>query len=251
MRYVGSKARHARHFLPLVLGRRAPGQWWVEPFVGGGNVIDKVDGLRLGCDTNRYVVELLAAVRDGWVPPETVTEAEYLAIKAAPDDYEPRLVGFAGTQCTFGSKWLDCYAKTGGRGPDRNFTREGRDNLLRQRAGLQGALFTVGDYRELAVPAQSIIYCDPPYADSLGYAGGGAFDTAAFWQWCDGKVREGHDVFVSEYAAPAGWDCMWQREVSGFQSRTARKRPVEKLFAPCRAASECAIQSLGEVEGSL
>lgn len=243
MRYVGSKARHAKHILPLMLKDRVD-RTWVEPFVGGGNVIARVDGRRLGADSNRYVVALLTAVRDGWVPPESVSEEHYRAVKADPDKYPAALVGFVGTQCTFGSKWFDCYARTGGRGPDRNFAREGRDNLLKQAPGLQGVELVACDYRALNIPPRSLIYCDPPYAETLGYAGTAAFDHHDFWNWCDSMVRVGHDVFVSEYSAPPHWRCIWERETAGFQSRTERKRPVEKLFSTDRrhvsdAPEEC------------
>lgn len=48
MKYMGSKARHAKELLPIILKDRKPGQWYVEPFVGGANMIDKVDGNRIG-----------------------------------------------------------------------------------------------------------------------------------------------------------------------------------------------------------
>jgi DNA adenine methylase len=48
MKYMGSKNRIAKYILPIMLAERKPDQWWVEPFVGGGNMIDKVDGNRIG-----------------------------------------------------------------------------------------------------------------------------------------------------------------------------------------------------------
>lgn len=44
MKYMGSKRRVAKYILPIMLAERKPDQWWVEPFVGGGNMIDKVEG---------------------------------------------------------------------------------------------------------------------------------------------------------------------------------------------------------------
>lgn len=35
MKYMGSKARHAKELLPIILANRKQGQWYVEPFVGG------------------------------------------------------------------------------------------------------------------------------------------------------------------------------------------------------------------------
>lgn len=50
MKYMGSKARHAKELLPIILANRTEGQWYVEPFVGGANMIDKVNGNRIGAD---------------------------------------------------------------------------------------------------------------------------------------------------------------------------------------------------------
>ena len=39
---MGSKNRIAKEILPIMLAHRTPEMAWVEPFVGGANVIDKV-----------------------------------------------------------------------------------------------------------------------------------------------------------------------------------------------------------------
>lgn len=46
MVYVGSKARYADEILEIVLKDRKPKQLYIEPFMGGGNVICKVTGPR-------------------------------------------------------------------------------------------------------------------------------------------------------------------------------------------------------------
>ena len=61
---MGSKRRIAKYILPIMLEHRNPDQWWVEPFVGGGNMIDKVDGLRLGSDANKWAIQALLSIRD-------------------------------------------------------------------------------------------------------------------------------------------------------------------------------------------
>ena len=40
MKYMGSKNRIAKYILPIMLESRAEGMTWVEPFVGGANMID-------------------------------------------------------------------------------------------------------------------------------------------------------------------------------------------------------------------
>ena len=55
MVYMGSKNRIAKEILPIILKDRVKGQWYVEPFVGGCNMIDKVGN---GNDNKRLAVYL-------------------------------------------------------------------------------------------------------------------------------------------------------------------------------------------------
>ena len=48
MKYMGSKARFAKYILPIVLEGRTEAQTYVEPFAGGMNMIDKVEGKQIG-----------------------------------------------------------------------------------------------------------------------------------------------------------------------------------------------------------
>ena len=64
MKYMGSKNRIAKYILPIMLESRTKGMTWVEPFVGGANMIDKVDGERIGADLNKYLIEALLTIRD-------------------------------------------------------------------------------------------------------------------------------------------------------------------------------------------
>lgn len=59
MKYMGSKNKISKELLPLIIKNRIPNQWYVEPFVGGCNMIDKVDGNRIGNDSNIYLIEML------------------------------------------------------------------------------------------------------------------------------------------------------------------------------------------------
>lgn len=53
------------------------------------------------------------------------------------------------------------------------------------------------DYREVPIPENSVVYCDPPYEGTGNY--GNEFDHAAFWEWA--RTRE-FPVFVSERTSP-------------------------------------------------
>jgi DNA adenine methylase len=46
MNYMGSKRRIAKHLLPFLLKDRKAGQYYVEPFVGGANMIGNGAGIK-------------------------------------------------------------------------------------------------------------------------------------------------------------------------------------------------------------
>ena len=76
MKYMGSKNRISKEILPIMLKQRGD-RTWVEPFVGGANMIDKVDGTRIGADLNEYVISLFTGVQNGFIPPNEISEQEY------------------------------------------------------------------------------------------------------------------------------------------------------------------------------
>src|SRR5258708_39943293 len=217
MHYMGSKAGHAADIIKIATANRKPGQYFCEPFVGAGNVICRVDGPRIGNDLNWRMIALLDAVGNkGWLPPETMTEAEFKRILDDPDGHLPELVAFVATTA-FGSVWMGPWVKGGMK------YRQGRDAAMRDAPGLRGVKFVSMRYEDFGpyIPAESIVYCDPPYADASGYSNlsprrNGAATTievgqdmtlntwnrVAFWKWADALVDAGHDVFVSEYNGP-------------------------------------------------
>lgn len=230
MKYVGSKARHAKEILPIILRNRNEGQFYVEPFVGSGNLIAEVTGNRIGTDINPYLIALHRAIQDGWEPPSEISVEKYNQIKSNKESYPAALVGFVGFACSFASKWFGGYARgKNSSGGNRNYALEGRNNCLSYKPKLEGVKFDCGAYWEFSVPENAIVYCDPPYAGTVKYKDD--FEHIPFWAWCDGLILKGHRVFVSEYNAPEGWNCVWQKNVvSGLDKNTGGKRAVEKLF---------------------
>lgn len=226
MKYMGSKRRIAKDILPIILENRKQNQWYVEPFCGGCNMIELVNGNRIANDYNEYVAEMWnALVSRNWQPPTEITEKQYNDIKANKEQYPKELVGFTGIAVTFGSTWFGTYARNK-RGT--NYAMEGRSNLMKQVERLQGTIFTSSSYCDIALPENSIIYCDPPYEGVAGYKD--KFNHIAFWQWCREKTTEGDSVFISEYNAPNDFECIWQSELKTNMNAKYETNPVEKLF---------------------
>lgn len=230
---MGSKNKYAKELLPIILKNRKVGQYYVEPFVGGFNLIDKVSGNRIANDKNYYLIELYRAIQQGWLPPETISEDQYKHIKDNKDDYPPYLVGFVGFGCSFGGVWFSGYARgDSNKGKSRNYCNESRSNILNQRVGLDGVIINNLDYRHLIIPENSIIYCDPPYQGTKGYKD--KFDNDLFWKWLIELAEGGGDyeIYVSEYNAPEEYfECIWQKEVIvNINNNRKNKREIEKLF---------------------
>lgn len=232
MKYVGSKKRIAKDILPIILKDRKVNQAYIEPFVGGANIIDKVDGKRIGLDENYFLIEMFKALQKGWVPPDNITEDEYKDIKQRKDiKYSPELVGFVGIGCSYSGKWFGGYARGNqNNGSPRNYCLESKKNLLNQKDSLISVEFIWSSFTQShpLFPANSIIYCDPPYEGTTKYKDG--IDHKVFWQWIR-NLSQTHTVFVSEYNAPSDFECVWSKEVfNTLDKNTGAKKGIEKLF---------------------
>jgi len=232
MKYMGSKARIAKHILPIILKNRKPNQAYIEPFVGGANSIAKVSGVRIGGEFNVYIADMWVALESGWLP-STITKEEYKHIKNNKGDYDNCLVGWVGINCSYSGKWFGGFAgKVNTKMGLRDYQAEALANVKKQLPNIKGIKFICSHYAYLEIPDNSIIYCDPPYEQTTGYTA--SFDHSAFWQWCRDKSIQGHKVFISEYNAPEDFVCLWKKEVKSSLSANGKsgnsKSSTEKLF---------------------
>ena len=242
MQYLGGKSRIAKHLLPVILADRQEDewleeQWYVEPFVGGANVIDKVEGRRIGNDNNNYLISLWKALQEGWRPPSTVSREEYSNIRSNTDKYPPELVAFVAYLCSYGGKWWGGYAFNSN---NDNYAQMGINVLTKQINRLKDVKFVCGDYWDMEIPDNSLIYCDPPYEGTEKYRKHlclkhleGKFDHKKFWQWCRDKSKEGHTVFISEYNAPEDFEELIAINHKLLLNKKTNLNRVEKLFKFC------------------
>ena len=236
MKYMGSKARIAKFILPIMLKGRVEGQYYVEPFVGGANSIERVKGNRIGADANKYVICALELIRDNPQSiPKVITEDEY-QIARYDNDYDCGLRGFIGFTMSFGARFFEGYRrdKAGQKGCPINMatqTRRSRDSAIKQGRLLQEVTFIHSDYKELDIPPKSIIYCDPPYEAGKHYSRVAKVIYTEFWEWCREQGKLGHTVYVSEYNAPDDFECVWFKGLTNtLNVSNTNKDAVERLF---------------------
>ncbi len=239
---MGSKNRIAKHLLPLLEGARKENQTWVEPFVGGANMIDKVGGHRIGSDYNEYLISMWTELQKGWTPPDYVEEEEFHAVRKYMDEkFDKHYISFVRFGCSFGAEWsrggfarnvakhrpnADILNRT-----TKSYCAQSKRNLMKQLPKVQDVEFVHSCYTQLEIPPNSLIYCDPPYEGTTKY--NNDFDHDNFWQWCRDKSDEGHSIFVSEYNAPSDFTQIWSGEIRNglnVADGNVKKTNVEKLF---------------------
>lgn len=236
MVYVGSKNRLSKHIAPIIqsyidgMGDKCNGYW--EPFVGGANMIDKINcPHKYGTDKHKYLIALLKHVQQNTGDlPDTITRSEYYTVKSSQDKYTDWYVGLVGFCASYKGKRFGGYSnrartKTG---IVRNYTDEAIRNLKQQAPRLSEIEFSCRDYFDCSADG-FVIYCDIPYRSYTGYATGN-FDYDRFYAWCK-EMAKNNIVLVSEYWMPDdGFECIWSGKLKCTLNKDKQTDKIERLF---------------------
>lgn len=233
MKYMGSKARISEKIKPIILSERKIGQYYIEPFCGGCNMLDKIPGKRIANDNNRYLIAMFQSLCQGKEFPRIIERDLYSAVRSSfranDHKYSDDYIGWIGFMASFNGRFFDGgYSGHNVRG--RDYITEQINNTLNQIDALSSVVWCSGDYSEIDLPEQSIIYCDPPYYGTKQYSTSANFDYDRFWNWCRKMKHLGHKVFVSEYQAPEDFRCIWEMPIKNSLNQTKTINVVEKLF---------------------
>ena len=237
MRYVGSKNRLSKELKPIIqtyINDNCKG--YIEPFVGGANMIDKIKcNNKIGYDNNPYLIALLNHVKTSTDDiPEEITREHYYDVKNNQSNYDEWYVGLIGFCGSFSAKFWGGYA-TNGNNPKYKKTpfNECRNNIIKQSVNLKDIKFECKDYKDLDNLSGYVIYCDPPYKNKLGYQSN--FNHEEFYEWVR-KMSVNNIVLVSEYEMPDDFECIWEKDILCQVSRQNKtksndsNRRIEKLF---------------------
>ena len=89
---------------------------------------------------------------------------------------------------------------------------------------------SVLDYQDVAIPKDSVIYCDIPYLNSNVYNKAEHFDYERFYEWCG---RQAEPVFISSYQMPEDrFDCIEEFVHRSTLCATANNQVTERIFVP-------------------
>lgn len=237
MKYVGSKNRFSKELAPIIQGYITEDTvGYLEPFVGGANMIDKIQcNNKIGCDIHEELIELLKYAQNNYANiPETITEEEYYKVKNNKDNYPKWYVGLVGFCATFGSKYFGGYARAYKNDGItlRDMPNEAIRNLKKQSPNLKNIRFYNCNFLDL--PKDKIkgyvIYCDPPYRNTVKYKTDD-FPYEKFYDWCR-ELSKDNIVLISEYDMPKDFKCIWAKEtkISLDSNRIKSDFRTEKLF---------------------
>lgn len=238
MKYIGSKSRIAKDIVPIIQGYIDTNEieLYVEPFVGGFNVIDKIKcKRRIGIDIDCIVTDLVIDCKNNpnllRLLPELPTKEHYYDVRNNPEDYSnwyrSAILLFASYNARVYGGCYGAFAKTKN-GTIRNYFQEAKRNFEKQLPLLKDIEIYCMDYKHFN-SENALIYCDIPYKDSIGYSTD--FNHEEFYKWCEKQKRNGNIVLVSEYEMPEDrFECIWQKQVKTHQNNRNKLDKVEKLF---------------------
>lgn len=241
MVFMGSKAKYADEIVPILqkIIDNNNIKLYIEPFVGGANIIDKIRcEKRIGYDRSETLIALLKQAqedfskvlnnptREKWdegkayvkdkIPLSTMTLADVGAME------------FLASYCNGGFPRGYGYTMSGG---EKKFL-SAYNNLKEQASKFQDIDFFCADYTNLSNNVtNALIYCDPPYQGTkqYQYASVSKMDYLQFWNWVR-ELSQNNLVIVSEQTAPDDFECIWERKVNRTMNKENKFKAIEKLF---------------------
>lgn len=177
-------------------------------------------------DKHEYLIAMWQAVQNGYELPDAVSNEDWKLIKANQDG-DRALSGFVGFACSYGGRWFEGYA----RGVGRNYANEAKRGIAVKMNGLRSATFLNLDYRDVQIPQNAVVYCDPPYINTKYFSGVERFNHNEFWEYMRGLSKT-NMVFISEQTAPDDFEVVWEKEISRSMSQVGGNKIIvtEKLF---------------------
>lgn len=247
MVYMGSKAKYASSIVPLlqkIIDKEGITQY-IEPFVGGANIIDKIHcDTKIGYDKSYALIALhqqaqkdIAAIpqhgdSDWWYTAKdmyrTAAGNPVVIDEAVMPKWKIGAIAFLASFSNGG--FARGYAKNK---DNRDYYNEAYRNLVQQAAQptYRDIQFKwLADYSQMPQTTGALIYCDPPYegTKTYGYAFETSFDYYHYWNWVREQSKTNF-VVCSEQNFPSDFGLIWVRDVTRTNGSDNNFAALEKL----------------------
>lgn len=239
MVYQGSKNKLAKYIVPIIQKAIDDNNvsTYIEPFVGGANIIDKINCKnRIGYDIDDNVISLLKYAQSDEqlsIAPNECTFEHYKDVRSNQNSgkYSKEYVALIGYMASYGGRYFD-----GGYGRDskggRSIYTKRLKNFKKQIPNIMNVQFECSDYLDLKIERYNncVFYLDPPYKNTKKY-NNQHIDYENFYNFCR-KLSKNNIVFISGYEMPDDFKCIWQKERKVLQksNRVTGDVATEKLF---------------------
>lgn len=245
MIYQGSKSKYADSIVPILQKFIDNNniQCYIEPFVGGANIIDKIKcPLKIGIDKNYSLICLHQKAQENFSDiPDYVDEDLWYKAKdiyrkhKGNPSMEKEMNGWLIGAVQFLSSY-NCggFSRGYARYENINFYDRARKNLLKQseQPEYKNIKFIYDSYKNINIEENipTLIYCDPPYQNTkpYGYKFETDFDYTYYWNWVREKSKK-HIVICSEQSFPNDFTIIWQAETKRSMHPTKKIKAIEKL----------------------
>lgn len=236
MVYQGSKSRIRKYISPIIQRCIYANnvKTYIEPFVGGGNMITAIDCMnRIGSDLDEDLICLLNYMKENpdlKIFPNVCSKEHFYDVKQnrITGKYSKEYVSGIGHFATFGGRYFNSgYARDPSR--KRNIYFERLTNARKQASYFKDISFNCCDYKTYlsANFKDCVFYLDPPYRNTMSYANQ-KIDYDEFYDFCK-KIGKNNFVFISEYNMPDDFQCVWKYKIK-CSFRTKSLCETEKLF---------------------
>ena len=240
MIYQGNKARLRKYIIPILQKCIDENKItnYIEPFVGGANVIDHINCKnRIGSDCNDELISLLEYMKSDSLLSIFPAECSFEHYEKVRDSrknnthiFSKQYISGIGYFASYAGRYFD-----GGYGRDktgkRNIYAERLKYAREQAPLLKDISFYCRDYTYYKDFENCVFYLDPPYRNTTNYNNKDNFDYEKFYDFIRYLSKRNY-VFISEYSMPSDFTCIWSKERKVMQQSDRKKGEivVEKLF---------------------
>lgn len=236
MVYMGSKTKYAIDIVKILQNIINTNNIisYYEPFVGGANIIDKIQcDNKTGSDKNKILIALYQQAQSDFSKiPANCTKEEF---NRGRDIYRDRLesdipdyiLGAWAFFHSFAAKgFCGSYAEAG-RG--RDVYKERYNNFKKQLPFLKNINFIHSEYQDLDILDNSLVYCDPPYEGTTlyGYAWERKFNWKDYWNWVRELSKRCY-VVCSEQKVPDDFKIIWNG--TGFRTVSSNNQKAIEIL---------------------
>lgn len=184
---------------------------FIEPFCGSLGLtkymVLKCPHLNFfASDSNKSLIMLYQYIKkNNNVPRMNISQKEYYELKS--DEHPSVKQAIAGIIYSYCGGWFNGYCVNNG---SRNYVVEGFNTLEKLIPVIKKIQFCSLSYEQFSDVKGSIIYCDPPYKNSIKRYHNNNFDSIQFWDFIR-HISKYNIVFVSETSAPKDFKCIWKK----------------------------------------